>query len=163
MKRLTLLFVAGSLLWGKGMAFQLNYDELIILDAEDLAEAGIKWAYEELRPTLRKYVGSSAELRELIDNENPSYSVSCLGKEYFIYGGDDQEESWGRATFALFDIVNRQLAHTRHRFFAINGGNDLGGMFLTLEQAEAARKSLPRKADWPYLPVIEAPWYGQKH
>ena len=163
MKRRTFLGIAGSMVCAASMAFELNYDELVILDAEDLAETGIRRAYDELRPTLRKYVDSPAELREVIDSDNPAYSVFCLGKEYFVYGGNDQEESWGRATFALFDIVNRQLANTQHRFFAINGGNDLGGMFLTLEQAEAAKKSLPRKSDWPYLPVLEAPWYGQHH
>jgi hypothetical protein len=36
-------------------------------------------------------------------------------------------------------------------------------MFLTPEQAEAAKKSLPRKVDWPYLPVDRQPWYGQYH
>jgi protease I len=76
--------------------------------------------------------------------------VSCLGTDYPIYAKGDEDESWGRATFALFDIVNRQLAKTPYRFFAINGGNDLGGMFLTPAQAEAAKKSLPRKQDWRY-------------
>ena len=41
--------------------------------------------------------------------------------------------------------------------------NDLGGMFFTLEHAEEAKKFLPRKVDWPYLPVLQAPWYGQFH
>ena len=89
--------------------------------------------------------------------------VSCLGRDYFIYGGNDQEESWGRAAFALFDIVNRQLEGTKYRLFAINGGNDLSGIFLTVEQAEAARRSLPNRQDWPYLPVLKGPWYGQFH
>jgi hypothetical protein len=148
---------------GSSVAFELHYDELINLDAEDLAEAGIKQAYEELGPALCKYVHSAAELRDEIDNDVPRYSVMCLGMEYFVYGGDEENESWGRATFALFDIVNRQLTGTPYRFFAINGGNDLGGMFLTLEQAEEAKRSLPRKLDWPYLPVLRAPWYGQYH
>jgi hypothetical protein len=82
-------------------------------------------------------------------------------KGILIYGGDEENDSWGRATFALFDIVNRHLAGTPYRFFATNGGNDLGGMFLTLEQAEEAKRSLPRKLAWPYVPVFKAPWYGQ--
>ena len=53
--------------------------------------------------------------------------------------------------------MNRQLEKTDFRFFAINGGNDLGGMFRTYAEAEAARKSLPRKEDWPYLPKLERP------
>lgn len=40
----------------------------------------------------------------------PSYVVSCLGADYPIYGRGDQDDSWSNATFALFDIVNRQQA-----------------------------------------------------
>jgi len=145
------------------MAFELNYDNFIALDSEALAEAGIAQAYEELGSSLRKYIPEPAKIQEKVDSDSPSYSVSCLGRDYFIYGGNDQKESWGRATFALFSIVNRQLEGTKYRFFAINAGNDLGGMFLTLEEAKEAKKSLPRRADWPYLPVLEAPWYGQFH
>ena len=145
------------------MAHALNYDEMIPLDAEALAETGVKAAYEELLPRLRQYVASPAELKERIDDAAPSYVVSCLATDYPIYEKNDQDESWGKATFALFDIVNRQLAKTPYRFFAINGGNDLGGMFLTPDQAKAAMKALPRKADWPYLPVAKKPWYGQHH
>jgi len=145
------------------MSLALNYDDWIHLDAEGLAETGIKTAYDELLPKLRKYIASAAPIEERMDNEVPSYSVVCRGVEYFIYGRGDQEQSWGNATFAFFDIVNRQLERTGYRFFAINGGNDLGGMFLTPAEAEAARKSLPRKADWPYLPKLERPWYGQYH
>jgi hypothetical protein len=163
MKRRTFVATAFGLIAGRSLAFELNYDELVPLDAEALAEVGIARAYEELVPALRKYVAAPAEIREKIDNDDPSYTVSCLGRDYFIYGGTDQEKSWGRATFALFDIVNRQLEGTRYRLFAVNGGNDLGGIFLTLERAEAAKKSLPRKQDWPYLPVLKEPWYGQFH
>lgn len=125
-----------------------------------MAETGIAEAYEELGPSLRKYVVDPAKVEEAIDSEAPSYSVSCSGKSYFIYGGNDQEESWGRATFAFFSIVNLQLEGIEYRFFAINGGNDLGGMFLTPEQAESAKRSLPGKTDWPYLPELVAPWYA---
>jgi hypothetical protein len=162
MLRRMFLLMTGFLLWRRGAAFELNYDDLIPLDAEALAETGIKRAYDELRPKLTKYVAAPAEVREIVDSDSPSYSLSCNGQKYFIYGGDDQKESWGRATFALFDIVNRQLAATQVRLFAINGGNDLGGMFLTLEHAEAAKKTLAR-TDWPYLPVLQAPWFGQYH
>jgi hypothetical protein len=43
------------------------------------------------------------------------------------------------------------------------GGNDLFGIFMTPEQAERARHALPRKSDWPYLPVPEPPWFGMFH
>jgi hypothetical protein len=63
----------------------------------------------------------------------------------------------------FFKIINDQLAKSEYRLYAINGGNDLGGMFLTQPECEAARKSLPRKDDWPYLLTLEHPWYGQLH
>ena len=162
MMRVAVLLAA--LVTSASNAAGLNYDDdLIPLDAEALAETGVKAAYEELLPRLKKYVASPAIVTERIDNDAPSYAVSCLGTDYPIYAKDDGDESWGRATFALFDIVNRQLAKTPYRFFAINGGNELGGMFLTPAQADAAKKSLPNKQDWPYLPSAAKPWYGQYH
>jgi hypothetical protein len=144
--------------------FQLDYDQLITLDAEALAEGGIKTAYEKLIPVFKKYVSAPGEIREeLIDGDNPSYRISYAGVTYKIYSPDDENESWGRATHALFDIVNRQLKNSKFKFYAINGGNDLGGMFLTEEQAHAARASLKRKTDWPYLPTLSDSWYGQHH
>ena len=135
------------------MSLALNYDNYIPLDAEDLAETGLKAAYDKLRPQMRKYIPQTAAVREVINNDDPSYTVVCQGIKYFIYGGADQDHSWDNATFALFDIVNRQLAKTKVRFFAFNHGNDLGGMFLPPGEAEASKKTLPRKADWPWLPV----------
>jgi hypothetical protein len=157
------LAVMSVVFTGAAMAFELNYDEFIPLDAEALAEVGMAKAYEELGPRLRKYCPAPARIQENVDAAAPAYSVAALGRDYVIYSGDDQEASWGRATFAFFDIVNRQLEGTGYGFYAINGGNDLGGMFLTPQQAEAARKTLPRKLDWPYLPTPEPPWYGQFH
>jgi hypothetical protein len=149
------------------MSFDLDYSQWIPLDAENLAETGIAEAYESLLPELRKYVQEPAQLEELIDNDTPRYSVKCGGREFAIYGPElaDQsgDNSWGRATCAFFAIVNDQLASSACRFYAINGGNDLGGMFLTPEQATAAQKNLPRKQDWPYLPNDELPWYCQYH
>jgi len=148
------------------MSFDLNYDELVHLDAEDLAEAGIGEAYESLLPKLQQHVQQPARIEELIDNEAPRYSVRCGARQFIIYapGLDDEGgQSWGRATFAFFTILNDQLANTSYRFYAINGGNDLGGMFLTPAQVEAAKKTLPNKTDWPYLPKDEDPWYGQYH
>jgi len=144
------------------MPDELNYDDMIILDSEDLAEGGIKQAYEELMPTLKKYLASPAVVEEEINNDLPSYSVMCMGNRYPIYGPDNQVESWGLATHAFFDIINRQLASSEFRFYAFNGGNDLGGMFLKVKDAEAFKKSLP-KEERPYLPTLEGPWHGMEH
>jgi hypothetical protein len=143
--------------------YTLDYSRFIHLDAEDLAEGGIVVTYRTLQPELRKYVPEPAKVEESTDDTAVRYSVTWRGREFVIYGPGDDRESWGRATFAFFTIVNDQLAQTKYRFYAINGGNDLGGMFLTEAQAEAAREGLSNKSDWPYLPDNRPPFYGQPH
>ena len=146
--------------------FKLDYNRMLRLDAEDLAEGGIRRAYQPVREILSQYLTEPAEIQEVVDDDKPSYSVRCREQEYVIYSPalpDDEGQSWGRATHAFFRIVNDQLVRSEYRLYAINGGNDLGGMFLTQAECEAARKSLPRKEDWPYLPTSEHPWYGQWH
>ena len=142
----------------------LDYEQLILLDAESLAETGIKEAYERLLPALRKYVDQPAPLEELIDRNAPAYAVRALGTSHEIFSPEtSQERSWANATFVLFHLVNRQLADQSPKFYAINSGNDLGGMFLTDVQYQAAKASLKEKSDWPYLPTQDAPWYGKPH
>lgn len=148
------------------MSFTLDYELLIYLDAENLAEAGIGEAYEQLLPELRKYAPHPALVEEVIGHNAGRYSVRCGGKEYAIYGPGLSEESggsWGRATAAFFAIVNEQLAGSAYRFYAVSGGNDLGGLFLTPAQAADAQGPLPNPTDWPYLPTDEPPWYGHHH
>lgn len=147
------------------MPFTLDYGRWIPLDAEFLAETGIGQAYASLLPEFRKYVPRPAHIAEESDNDIPRYSVRCGTKQFVICSPElDDHGSWGRATFAFFTIINEQLASwSEYRFYAINGGNDLGGMFLTPAQASAAHKALPNKRDWPYLPTNEPPCYGQYH
>lgn len=148
------------------MISELDYNKMLRLDAEDLAEGGILRAYEPVREILSQYVAEPAEIQELVDDGKPSYAVRCREQQYVIYSPalpDDEGQSWGRASYAFFKIVNDQLTKSEYRLYAINGGNDLGGMFLTQAEFEAARTSLPRKEDWPYLPTLEHPWYGQCH
>ena len=117
----------------------LDYDKLIHLDAEDLAEAGIKDAYESIKPILKTYGINPSEIIEKQDNDLPSYSIVCSGVTYDIYSPaltDSNGQSWGRATYAFFAIINSQLKKSGLKFYAINGGNDLGGMFLTEIQVE---------------------------
>lgn len=144
----------------------LDYDEWIPLDAEDLAEQGMAYAYQKLMPELLKYIADPAPLTQIVDNEVPSYKVECGGQEYLIYSAeepDTESESWGRATYFFFLIVNRQLVDSGVKLYAINNGNDLGAFFLTEEQAAAAQRELPRKTDWPYIPTLGDEWYGQFH
>jgi hypothetical protein len=147
------------------MSFELDYEELVYLDAEGLAETGIKEAYDALLPELRKYLPAPAAVEEIIDNGAPRYAVFAEGVEYLVYSSElDSSEgrSWGRATYIFFQIVNAQLSGSTHRFYAFYGGNDLGGMFLTSAEAELASGSLASKAEWPYLPTMDHPWYGQE-
>ncbi len=147
------------------MGFVIDYDDAIHLDAEALAEAGIAEAYERLLTRLRKFVKQPLEVTEQLDDDAPSYSVQCGGKSFAIYAPELEEtsNSWGNATVALFTIVDDQLVNSTHRFYAVNGGNDLFGIFLTPAQAAEAKRALPNKQDWPYLPKDEPEWYGQFH
>jgi hypothetical protein len=147
------------------MSFLLGYDDAIHLDAEELAEAGIAEAYQRLLPRLREFTKYPLEVMERRDDDAPSYSVECGGKRFAIYAPEIEEtsNSWGNATVALFTIVNDQLVNSTHRFYAINGGNDLCGIFLTRAQASEAQKAIPDKRYWPYLPKDEKAWYGQFH
>lgn len=144
----------------------LGYEAMVILDAEDLAEQGMAAAYAELLPRLRSYVRNPLPVEEIIDSDAQSYAVRVGGVIYMIYSPEvlgSEEESWGRATYFFFQVVNLQLKSSPVRFYAINGGNDLGGLFLSEEQAKAAMRTLPRKTDWPYIPTLDPPWYGQQH
>lgn len=144
------------------MADSIDYDTLVPLDAEALSEAGIKETYEALLPELKRYVPSPVKVEELLDADQPRYSVVAAGTEYVVYAPgfiDDESQSWGRATWVFFDIVNRQLTDSKYKFYAVNGGNDLGGIFLTTAEVEEFKNSYDKKTDWPYLP----PWYGQEH
>jgi len=148
------------------MKLELDYSNAVNLDAEDLAEQGIAKAYQAVLAALSPYVAHPAVVKEIIDDEALSYVVRCADSEYVICSPalpDDQGQSWGRATHTLFKIINDQLSESDYKLYAINGGNDLMGLLLTDSECEAARRSLGHKEDWPYIPTLEHPWYGQNH
>ena len=84
-------------------------------------------------------------------------------KTYCIYGDIGDRNSWANATVALFEIVNSQVKDTDIRLYAVNGGNDLGGIILTEAQCAKARQNLPTRTDWPYLPLHGDEWVNQPH
>ncbi len=146
--------------------YQVDYDQMISLDAEALAEEGIQEAYLEIVPKLRENGIEPDSIEEMADHEAPSYSVKHRGVVYPVYDaglGESEDQSWGRATYILFHIVNLQLDKSEKKFYAFYGGNDLGGMFLSRAEFDAARRELPKKIDWPYLPTLKDEWYGQPH
>ena len=73
------ILIAMAMVATHTLAAELNYDEMIPLDAEALAETGVKAAYEKLLPRLKTHVASPAAVSERIDSDVPSYAVSCLG------------------------------------------------------------------------------------
>ncbi|QLS07690.1 hypothetical protein [Citrobacter freundii] len=144
----------------------LDYEKLILLDAERLAEQGIADAYQLLLPTLREHVARPAEVREILDADLPAYTIQCNGEEYIVYSTAEpgtEVQSWGRATFFLFLIVNKQLKGTGIQFYAVDEGNNLAGIFLSQEQALLAQAAINSRTDWPYIPELNEPWYGQYH
>lgn len=141
----------------------LDYEQLVTLDAENLAEQGILTAYKELSARLEQYGPSPLEVTEVIDYDGLGYAVYADERQYVIWevkDGEHNNDGWERATVAFFQIVNARLSYSSHRFYALNGGNDLFGIFLTEEEFAAARKAIPKRSDWPWMPDNKQPHYG---
>ena len=79
-------------LWKRvtGQSFDIDYDKAIGLDAEDLAEGGIKRAYDGMRVELSKYLPKIDEIEEEIVDHAPYYTVRCAGVEYVLYSPDSR-------------------------------------------------------------------------
>ena len=166
MKHLKRLLGSALFLIGAATAQELDYSGAIHLDAEDLAEQGLAEGYARVLPTLKNYVASPIILKEEVDSERGIYTVLVGTHAQRIFPsplGGGEDESWGVATATLFNTVNRQLSYAPVKFYALNSGNDLMGIFLTERQAAGARKAVKRRVDWPYLPTMRAPWFGQYH
>ena len=143
-----------------------RYEDLIHLDAESLAEQDILKAYRNLRPHLVRLGVEPAEMKEETDEYASYYSVSFGKRKFEVYSPEleaDGWNSWGRAPFALFKIINLQLRGKPQRLYAVGGANDLAGIFLMQSEAKKIRRAWSRPQDWPYLPKVEMPWYGQFH
>tara|TARA_R110000868_G_scaffold376857_1_gene642080 strand:+ start:1356 stop:1688 length:333 start_codon:yes stop_codon:yes gene_type:complete len=56
-------------------ATPLDYDSLILLDAEALAEQGINEAYEQLLPQLKQFVEAPIKIEEQFSSKTGSYEV----------------------------------------------------------------------------------------
>lgn len=138
--------------------YQIDYDQVLFLDAEALAEEGINDAYKELEAKLSVHIKNPVPVVEQLDHDLPSYAVICEGVRYPIFGPDlAPDQSWNLATYAFFQIVNKQLQHLDVKFYALYSGNDLSGIFLTTKQYELAVKSSKDKSEQPYLPKLDIP------
>lgn len=142
----------------------LDYDQAITLDAESLAEQGILSAYRELLPRLKKYAVAPLEVTEALDDDGLRYTVSAGGRQFVIWevldGGKQNTDGWERATVAFFQIVNASLNASTHHFYALYGGNDLFGMFLTEDEFTAARQAIAKRSCWPWSPDDNLPHDG---
>lgn len=142
-----------------------DWDKLIHLDAETLAEEGMKEAYDALLPTLKKYVKEPAELTEIVFANSDDYVVELKGKRWIIVDENTKTsgDAWVNAAVAFFEIVNLQLTESNRTFYAFYGSNDFSGMFLTFDEFESGRARLSEKSDWPYLPTHKGEYNGRPH
>jgi len=141
----------------------LDYDQIIHLDAESLAEQGILAAYTNLSVHLAPYAPTPLEVTEVMDSDGLGYTVHAGEQRFVIWevnNGAQNDDGWERATVAFFQIVNARLGNSSHRFYALNGGNDLFGIFLTEEEFAAARLAIPKRSDWPWMPDSAQPHDG---
>ena len=141
----------------------INYDEMLFLDAEELAEQGMSNAYEEIKAAFQKHGIELSPIEEIINSEKGTYHVTHEGRKFCIYEDGNDQSSWANATVALFNIVNSQIQECDLRLYAINGGNDLGGVILTKGDCVKAREQLENRTDWPYFPKHGDEWLGQPH
>jgi hypothetical protein len=140
-------------------------------DAESLAEGGIDEFLREIEPFLGRQGVTINQLEEHIDENG--YTVSLNEVEHVIYNVEELKRDrerlvsiWGLATARGFALVNKLLADSGsdERLYAVNGGNDLFGIFLSPElRAAVCEHPDATLSDRPYVPNEEHPWYGQEH
>lgn len=142
-----------------------DWDKLIHLDAETLAEEGMKEAYEALLPTLKKYVKEPAKLTKIEFSNSDDYVVELKGNRWVIFDDKTQTsgDAWVNAAVAFFEIINSQLNESDRTFYAFYGSNDFSGMFLTQKEFELGRSNFSDKNDWPYIPTHEPKYNGRPH
>jgi len=143
----------------------LDWDTLVHLDVEELAEGGMKQAYDGLLPALTQFITSPAELTEIEVENSDDYIVELNGRRWVIMdeGAQSSGEVWVNAAVAFFEIVNSQLTNSDKTFYAFYGSHDFSGMFLTQEEYELGRSKLSNKLDWPYIPTHHGEFNGRPH
>lgn len=139
-------------------------------DAENLAEGGVAKFIAEIAPFLRS---AGVDVPSVSDqHEMDRASVVIGGVEHVLYSTEELSRNnqdaigliWGLSTARTFTIVNQwlQKAGSKERFYAVNGGNDLSGFFLTEEMHRIIMAHQAADAnDGPYMPNEQYPWFGQ--
>jgi hypothetical protein len=130
-------------------------EQIIHLDAEDLAEGCIPYAYQAVAQALQ---GHGVDLLDINDQGDGSYVIGEWRYWSFPVTVDAPPSSgmsWDYAAWIFFRMVNAQLEGRPVKLYALNVGNDLDGVILTEEEARgvwAVRRSGVR---WnlPYFPT----------
>lgn len=148
-----------------------NSYRLYAADAEDLAEGGIT----DFVSTISGFLTNEGiQLPRIESDFTPDGYKVAIGNELVeIYGLSDLERDadgtesglvWGLAAARAFRLVNQLLiaANSPERMYAVNGGNDLYGFFLT-EELRRLIMDHPQAvaSDGPYIVSEEYPSFGQ--
>ena len=137
----------------------IDYEQIVHLDAEDLAEGGMVEAYERITAAIADERIEWAPMTQSGEG-TPDYSIHLLGETHRVYGSSPGTDDWAISSAVLFDAVNRQLVNLDFKVYALNGGNDLHAVALTKRQFEEAVQYHERRHDRPYLPNQEPPHFG---
>lgn len=160
---------------GKPLNNNLTTDYLksaIHLDAKVLCKFGMSGVYDLLIPKMKKLGIKPLQLKDHFNANGAFHSVSVDGKLIIVFDIEESEEDdeegrkelwWSRATPIFFQLVNFQLESISVRFYALYGGNDLHGIFLTQAEFEEMAEGAERPDDRPYIPNDIPPWFGQPH
>lgn len=146
------------------LSYEFDYERLIMLDAERLFEQGMLEGYEAIIPKLNDFT-EPAKMTEVIPDGTNNYLIEVQNKQYYLFDEDiaqkDVYEGWALATYTLFHVVNLQLVETDYKLYALYGGNDLSGVFMTEEEVIERRRAFKDKhSEWPYVPTMEHPDFG---
>jgi len=138
-------------------------------DAEELAEGGVAGFLDSVGPFLESEGVALGVIQE--DSSADHYTLHVAGRDWVIYdegavARDANEPGvlWARASLNAFTLVNELLrdAGSLEHLYAVNGGNDLFGMFLTEGQLTVVRQHAGGSIrGTPYELRDDPPWYGE--
>ena len=120
---------------------------VVHLDAENLAEGGMIAALFDIGTKLTVRSVLIERLEEQFDEERHSLIVN---DSTFVVRAD--EDRWLAATVAFFEALNFLLRENRsgERAYALYGGNDLHGVFLTPMMLDVIKTHTNNEKEQPY-------------
>lgn len=147
-----------------------NAERLYPADAEDLAEGGVCSFLTSVSAFLAREGISRPTATDDISDDG--YTVLVNDTNYDIYNAielerDENEQPgliWGLSMTRCFNMINQLLESvgSAERLYAVNGGNDLFGFFLTPHLFELiVRHPQARPSDGPYECTENYPRFGQ--